>query len=98
MPPGLQSIAAMGLTTGWLAFTVAESRIARGVRYWIGERSESLGDLVRCGHCLSVWIALPIVLLSGGAGFGFVIDTLAVAAVASLFWGSMIALTEVGGK
>lgn len=53
----------LGLATGTVSVTVAQSRIFQGVRQWIYSWSGWCGKLVSCPYCLGHWVSAGLVLV-----------------------------------
>lgn len=62
---GAAQLAAVALVTMGLSHTIARERIGEPVRRWLGGKTTWLGYLVCCPYCLSHWIAMVLVPLTG---------------------------------
>ena len=54
-----------GLAAGAVSVTVAQSKIFRSVREWVGERWEFGGALITCPYCLGHWVSYGVLAWQG---------------------------------
>jgi hypothetical protein len=55
----------LALVVMGLSHSIARERIGAGLRAWLGGRETWLGYLVSCPYCVSHWIALILVPITG---------------------------------
>jgi len=76
------------LATYRLTRLVTADVIAEPVRQWVGKRNQTLGYLVTCDWCLSIWVApwpaLVVVVWPGNRAVLVVLTALALSAVTGL--------------
>lgn len=90
---GLVEIA---LAASAVSITIARAKATEGIRNWVQDRSELFGHLVHCPYCLSHWAALIMVLLLPFRGVGwYLVDTLAVVAIAAIVTGLAMKLLHM---
>lgn len=53
----LPAVFLLSAVTASIAFTVAETKIFKGLREWLKANRPFLGDLFSCGYCFGHWIA-----------------------------------------
>ena len=56
-------VAYLSLAVAAISMTTSKAEIFRTARIWIDDRSEWLGELVRCPYCTSHWLAFGAVLI-----------------------------------
>lgn len=57
----MRQVLALAVVNAAIAFTVAETKLFRGLREWVRVKSGFLGELVSCGYCLGFWSAFALV-------------------------------------
>ncbi len=63
--PGLGQLLAVSLVVMGLSHTIARERICEPLRRWLGGRETWLGYLVSCPYCVSHWLAMILVPITG---------------------------------
>ncbi|MDH3524507.1 MAG: DUF1360 domain-containing protein [Acidobacteriota bacterium] len=55
-----REVALLSSVTGFLAFSVSETKLLAPFREWLAARSAPLGKLVSCGFCTGFWVAVAL--------------------------------------
>lgn len=90
-------IISMAVTT--VSLTVARSKIFEPFRSFVQSKSKFLGELFSCFYCLSHWVAIVMVYLTGlTTQFGFIVTTLSVIGMSAIFSSIILGMTGLAGN
>lgn len=90
------TIAYLALAVGAISMTTAKTEIFMPLRWWIYDRNEWLGELVKCPYCTAHWLAFgaeavygPRLVRSGFAPLDYLLSAMAIVAISTLVSGVM---------
>jgi len=53
-----QGIIELGVASGCISSIISEALIFDSLRKWVATKSKFFGNLIKCGWCVSVWVAM----------------------------------------
>ncbi|MEO5767176.1 MAG: DUF1360 domain-containing protein [Polyangia bacterium] len=87
---GLVQLLLLALVVMGLSHTIARERIAEPLRRWLGGKETWLGYLVSCPYCLSHWLAMALVPVTGTYAVQVVVQWGVLSAILRWFLSSVL--------
>lgn len=95
----ISTVIVLALALGAISMTVTKSRIFRGLREKVENRSEFWGELISCPYCFGHWLSLgamliwhPRLLNCGVLALDYVMSGFALVALSALVSGAIYKL------
>ncbi|MEP6654665.1 MAG: DUF1360 domain-containing protein, partial [Myxococcales bacterium] len=87
---GLAQLLLVALVVMGLSHTIARERIGEPLRRWLGGKETWLGYLVSCPYCLSHWLAMALVPVTGTYAVQVVVQWGVLSAILRWFLSSVL--------
>lgn len=100
----LGEVALLSMITGFLAFSVSETRLLGPLRDWVAARSAWLGKLISCGFCTGFWFAVALEaiyrprLFQAWQPLDLALTAFVIAWLAAFQWAALCWLMDRAGK